>query len=342
MKEILFVTLFSVLLFCGCGQQELEEINYNIEQKSARIDNGLTLKDIPKYSSMSDLYEVVYLNNEERSKFEKEKGYKSFHTKSSEIYDSFDFPNAKSVEEIEKFVAENAQYVEIFTNEAGEREFLPKLFYNPIKYVISESGEFYLNNKKYSISEDLIFSEYNKKSFNSFDDFVSSFSEYSDLPIVRSSVNDCVFRAGNITSSITQSIVVTKTPHRMKCTIGIHKMSSTSVEHRFTYSFHQRLLFIWGLSKAEGTFAVNASGNLNSYASTSLPVVGTGGGSFKYSLVDSDRANTIRYTQNITFGSISTYFQLINYVFNIWGSPMSFLHPNHNDDFLEYVASCNY
>ena len=170
------------------------------------------------------------MNNEKRLSYEKLNGYESFYRKSMEVYKSFDFAKVKSVNEIEQFVAENAQYVEIFTNDNGEKEFLPKLFYVPFKYVVSGNGEFYFKDKKYNISKfeanGIINFENMIAVYPELDEF-SKFDEFSHSNKRRSSAySPCAFNSTKFESWTDED-----GPHRMKCSFTIWGTGSNLLFH---------------------------------------------------------------------------------------------------------------
>ena len=322
-KKYLFIGIMLIVVSCG-----EESIHDSAGNKSAVIDDlSLIVEEdpsIPKFSDISEIEAVLLMNNEKRLSFEKLNGYESFYRKSMEVYKKFDFSNVKSVSEIERFVAENAQFVEIITNNNGENEFLPKLFYDPFKYIVSEEKVFYFKDNKYDISEfeddGVINFENMIAEYPELDEF-SKFDE-SSHSIMRSAYSPCAFN-----SSKNETWTDEDGPHRMKCTFMIWGTGSNLLwHHRYHYSFHQRILGIWGLASGTGGFGSNSYGYTTGHTNY-----------FEYDLFDWDSENVVTWEHNFST-NIGQNWNFEDAVFIIYGALATFFHTTTS--FFEHTINC--
>jgi len=127
MKNIIFL-IFSVVLFLFSCNRDMQV-------------NDSFLGEEPKnfYSGVVDEYNIVGLPKSERIAFEKSKGYKSFATKSEEVFFSIDFENIKSMEDIYNILDENSKYIELIVDRYGDTILLPKLYHTTKKYYLDEN-----------------------------------------------------------------------------------------------------------------------------------------------------------------------------------------------------------
>ena len=312
-KKYLFIGIMLIVVSCG-----EESIFYSAGGNKSAVVDDLTLiieeePSTPRFSDISEIETVLLMNNEERLSYEKLNGYESFYRKSIEVYKSFNFANVKSVDEIERFVAENAQYVEIFTNDNGEKEFLPKLFYNPFKYIVSGNMEFYFKDKKYNISkiedDGVINFENMIVVYPELEEF-SKFYEFSHSNKRKSAYSPCAFNSTKYEHWTDED-----GPHRMECTFQIWGTGSNLLwHHRYHYSFHQRILGLWGLASGTGGFYSNSRGYTTGHTNY-----------FEYQLLDWDSDNIVTWEHNFST-NIGQNWNFEDAVFDISGDLSTFFH----------------
>jgi len=131
------ILVFScVALLIGCNQH-------------SEFDNSITIIDGEQFflrdgllfdNAVDDVFEIPNWSEERRRAFEKRNGYKSFATKSEEIYDLIDLDNFfETLDELLRFVDANNFYLEIVEDTNGELQLLPRFNRDYKRFYLDEN-----------------------------------------------------------------------------------------------------------------------------------------------------------------------------------------------------------
>jgi hypothetical protein len=176
MKKLIYGGLFLALvgvIISGCKK---EEVNTPIKS------------NIPKFSNYEALFEEMNklndMDEDERRKFEKVKGYKSLYTHVHEVYEVVNMEELKDMEILENHVSENSKFLEIIKNDLGEREYRPKYSDNPYSILTTSNRLLIVGEKCLKVFNDGLIST-NLANINLLDELSSSqladVDEHSDL-----------------------------------------------------------------------------------------------------------------------------------------------------------------
>ncbi len=93
------------------------------------------------------------LSPEERKTQETTQGFKSFGTLADEFYETVDPEQFKSIEEIQAFVAEHSDYLQLIQDENGEYTVEVVAYDNPYRYLANKDLEIKVDGKLCKVTE---------------------------------------------------------------------------------------------------------------------------------------------------------------------------------------------
>lgn len=140
MKKIILLAISLVMISC---QDDINNLNEGIDIKDHLEFNS--------YEEVSSYVEnILGLDDDEITQFEKASGFESYYSKSERIYDLLRNKQFETQEEIFSAVSEYKGYVEI-VEDNGEFEAVIPLSKSVLKYVINEDQIFQLGNSLYKV-----------------------------------------------------------------------------------------------------------------------------------------------------------------------------------------------
>ncbi|WP_416867425.1 MAG: hypothetical protein ACMVP2_08720 [Imperialibacter sp.] len=144
-KQQIALLAFSVFMH-ACAPQE-EEINPN--SKTGKSIDILTFADYQEFVTQSNEY--LSKTPEEIASIEMQKGFISFGRMADEVYERAVTRSFNSIEEIELFAKENSDFVEILSDEAGEKSLERRLSDKRYRYFINTEKLFQIGETVYKV-----------------------------------------------------------------------------------------------------------------------------------------------------------------------------------------------
>lgn len=256
MKHVLFYSIISiVLLFASCNQEDLTEVN-STESKFT-VENGiLNFKDGASFDET--LAMVSKFNDEERANWEKSIGFNSFGAECDNFYNSLDFENAESIDEIIELDVNN-KYLNYYT-EKGEVYLEPK--------ELSSSERFLCNSDKLYIVENNAFKLLSSELVSTNIENISDLKKISNIKLAKESSLFAV--GGNRFNDITRASIQKETlkstesnsNYKIKVIIQTEIFHATfptrtDRETEFTIKNYKKRLGVWTSKKLETDYDVD-------------------------------------------------------------------------------------
>ncbi len=197
---------------------------------------------------------LMNMSQEERVEWEKDHGFKSFHTKCEEVYAMMQSIPFDTQEEVLEKVEEYSDYLQIL-EEDGELE-LENVLYNSIyKYIIDENGFFRVENLFYKVFDQAIvgtnMSNLPKLSDLRWED-ISSISSNPDFNIIvlakLSTKKDAAYDAGRSDTDKSDQQKYDGRYRRVKLEIQLIRtkaMGITRIDYERIITPQQKILGIW-------------------------------------------------------------------------------------------------
>lgn len=99
------------------------------------------------------LKKVLSFTIEERIKYEKSKGYRSYGSVCEELYLSINPEDFETVDALKAFVSDHADYLQLIKDENGELNLETRLYQSPHVYLINKDHMYQINDKVFKVFE---------------------------------------------------------------------------------------------------------------------------------------------------------------------------------------------
>jgi len=142
--KIVFFSLLIIALLTSCLKDGIE---LNKEQECSNI---LTFKNVEEFNN--ELTNVLKLSNEEKIKWEQQKGFKSFGVAAEKFYKTINPDEFNSADEVKAFVRKNSKYIQ-FVDEGGEISVETKFYNEPLRFFINYESIFQVGERVYKVLE---------------------------------------------------------------------------------------------------------------------------------------------------------------------------------------------
>jgi hypothetical protein len=144
-KNLIYAILITVMAFFTSCEKEILKM-----EQDQKCSNILTFKNIEEFNT--ELNNVLKLNTEEKTKWEQQKGFKSFGVAAEKFYETINPDEFKDVEEVKEFVSQNAKYIQLI-NEDGEYSVEIRFYDEPLRFFINEENIFQIGERAYKVFE---------------------------------------------------------------------------------------------------------------------------------------------------------------------------------------------
>jgi len=94
----------------------------------------------------AELESINKMNDEEKSEWEKSKGFEPFGLTADKFYQSIDPSRFRSIDEVKKFVKDNSKYLQLVEEENGELVLETVLGGSPFRYLANDDGIILVDN----------------------------------------------------------------------------------------------------------------------------------------------------------------------------------------------------
>ncbi len=127
-----------VMMFTACEKEEI--LNLDNQNKN----NILAFKSIEEFNNT--LAKVNAMSKPERLEWERHQGFKSFGTICDEFYETINPERFKNVEEVQLFVAQHNDKIELYTSSDGEIYCVTRDFDNTKRYLMNGNKEYIIGS----------------------------------------------------------------------------------------------------------------------------------------------------------------------------------------------------
>lgn len=171
--KILFFSLLIIAFLTSCQKDGIELAQ---DQKCSNI---LTFNSVEEFNN--ELNNVLKLSIEEKTKWEQQKGFKSWGLSSEKFYETINPESFKDLNEVKEFVKKNSNYIQLIQEE-GEYSVEIKYYNNPLRFFMNEDNLLQIGDRAYKILEKGMVSSsiQNLNKLNEIDEI--SFDQFKDDP----------------------------------------------------------------------------------------------------------------------------------------------------------------
>jgi hypothetical protein len=138
MKQFIYGTLFLALVgigLIGCKKD-------GVEMEKGGINSFKNVEELN-----TAINKTLSMSNKELEDYETLKGFKSFGRKCEDIYWNLNIENLTSFQQIESYVSNNHEFIQLIKDDNGELTLETVLHDSPYRYIINVEKMFILDNK---------------------------------------------------------------------------------------------------------------------------------------------------------------------------------------------------
>lgn len=145
--------MFIIFMMLACESEE--HLLYQEEVTSINSEKSYELLYFANEEELEgELKKVLKMKEEELIEWERKHNFKSFGIKADSIYNSFNITAETTLEDLQNFVENNKQYVQIIEDRNGEKIFETQLYNQARKYLINEDYIYQVGDEIYKLLKD--------------------------------------------------------------------------------------------------------------------------------------------------------------------------------------------
>jgi len=146
--SIIFVVTIGAIIFWACEKENID--NSLIKQKNFNSNGLMYFSNYEEFSNTLDM--LLAMDFDELCNYENSLGYTSFGRQCEELYiNSLYVDSLSSEADIQDFVNEHSDCVQIFTDYDDEQLYVPILFDHPFRYVLNNNKMFQIDSTIYRV-----------------------------------------------------------------------------------------------------------------------------------------------------------------------------------------------